>query len=444
MPMEKETVPLLEEIIRALDTTDIAIDQDIIREELVRLLEFKVPPDEAKRSLLKKYAVSDIQQKKKIADIQGGERNIEIIARILNINLKIVNIRGEERPIFIGTMGDETGTKSFTSWDDFGINKGDILKITNCFVRIWQGMPQINFGPRSTVEQLNPETTDPLFNKELNNPTPLAEMKTGTSFVHTIFRIIEIKQQNINTKNGPKTIINGIGADSSAKLPFTSWIINPELIINNTIEIKNAHVRSWQGLPTINIDEFTTIHRSKTVLSADDIEEVLDPAPVKLNCIINRDGAFDVIVEGSIISIRPGSGLIKRCPECSRVISKNLCRVHGSVEGIDDLRIKSILDDGTGVLTIVLDSNLTQKVIDYSIEKAITIASTAMTPSVLEDEIKSKLLGRTMRLRGNMTKGEYGITLVATDAQLIEIDTITEACTLIQEMQYPILQGEDP
>ncbi len=125
------------------------------------------------------------------------------------------------------------------------------------------------------------------------------------------------------------------------------------------------------------------------------------------------------------------------------MISKNLCRVHGSVEGIDDLRIKSILDDGTGVLTIVLDSNLTQKVIDYSIEKAITIASTAMTPSVLEDEIKSKLLGRTMRLRGNMTKGEYGITLVATDAQLIEIDTITEACTLIQEMQYPILQGED-
>ncbi len=339
-------------------------------------------------------------------------------------------------------MADETGARSFTSWEDFGINEGDILKITNCYVRIWQGMPQINFGPRSTVDRLDPKTIDPLPIKKLNNPIPLVELETGTSFVHTIFRIIEVEQQKINTKNGPKTIIKGIGADSSAKLPFTSWILDPELVIDNTVEIKNAHVRSWQGIPTINIDEFTTIHRSKTVLSAYDISEVLDPVPVRLNCIVNKDGAFDVIVEGSIISIRPWSGLIKRCPKCNRVIRKNTCRIHGPVKGIDDLRIKSILDDGTGVLTIILDSNLTQKIIDISIEKAVTMASTNMNSSFLEEEIKRKLLGRTMQLRGNMTRGEYGITLVATDAQLIEIDTITKACTLIQEMQHSIREEE--
>ena len=440
--MEKIIAPLVDEIIRALDTTKTAIDHDTIEKELVTLLDYKVPPDEAKRSLLKKYATNDIQEKKSLADIQGGERNIEIIVRILNINLKVVGTKGEEHTIFIGTMADETGARSFTSWEDFGINEGDILKITNCYVRIWQGMPQINFGPRSTVDQLDPKTIDPLPVKKLNNPIPLVELETGTSFIHTIFRIIEVEQQKINTKKGPKTIIKGVVADSSAKLPFTSWILDPELVIDSTVEIKNAHVRSWQGIPTINIDEFTTIHRSKTVLSAYDIAEVLDPVPVRLNCIVNRDGAFDVIVEGSIISIRPGSGLITRCPECGRVIRKNTCRVHGTVKGIDDLRIKSILDDGTGVVTIVLDSNLTQKIIDISIEKAVTMASTNMNSSFFEDEIKRKLLGRTMQLRGNMTKGEYGITLVATDAQLIEIDTITKACALIQEMQHSIPEGE--
>jgi len=440
--MKEIIAPLVDEIIRALDTTKTAIDHDTIQKELVTLLEYKVPPDEAKRSLLKKYATNDIQEKKSLADIQGGERNIEITARILNINLKVVGIKGEEHTIFIGTMADETGARSFTSWEDFGINEGDILKITNCYGRIWQGMPQINFGPRSTVDRLDPKTIDPLPIKKLNKPIPLVELETGTTFVHTIFRIIEVEQQKINTKNGPKTIINGIGADSSAKLPFTSWILDPELVIDNTVEIKNAHVRSWQGIPTINIDEFTTIHRSKTVLSAYDIADVLDPIPVRLNCIVNRDGAFDVIVEGSIISIRPGSGLIKRCPKCSRVIRKNICRVHGPVKGIDDLRIKSILDDGTGVLTIVMDSNLTQKIIDISIEKAVTMASTNMISSFFEEEIKRKLLGRTMQLRGNMTRGEYGITLVATDAQLIEIDTIAKACALIQEMQHSIPEEE--
>lgn len=56
-------------------------------------------------------------------------------------------------------------------------------------------------------------------------------------------------------------------------------------------------------------------------------------------------------------------------------------------------------------------------------------------------------MGLTMRLRGNMTKGEYGITLVASDAEVTEIDTATATADLVKEIegtgQYSTGQEDD-
>lgn len=424
--MEEKIAPHLDEIIRALGTTEIKIDKGIIQQEFERLLDFKVPLAEAKRSLLKKYGAGEVAEVKKMGDLRGGERNIEITGRILDVNLKVVGTQGQERTIYMGNMADETGVRSFTAWEDFGLEKGDVIRVVNAYIRLWQGMPEVNFGPRSKVEKLKPDVLESV--KALDEPTPLAQLEDSAAAVRAVFRIIESGEQEINTKHGPKSIITGIAADASAKLPFTSWVPSTELAAGNTVEVENAYVKSWRGIPTINMGEFTTISKSAHQLSEDDISGVLDQIPVRLDNITGRDGAFDVIIEGSLISVRPGSGLIVRCPECSRVIQNNMCRIHGAVDGIYDMRIKSILDDGTGALTIVLDTDLTEKVTGYSIETAREVAAGA-----LEDEIRKKLLGRTMRLRGNMTKGEYGITLVASDAIITQIDTAGAAEVLIKE-----------
>jgi len=429
--MNEKIAPLVDEIIRALGTTGTTVNQAIVEQELTRLIEFKVPSEEAKRSLLKKYGVSEV---KRLSDLRGGERDIEITARILDINLKVVGIKGQERTIFMGTMADETGAKSFTAWEDFGIEMGDVVKVNNAYIRTWQGMPEVNFGPRSKVEKLDRAALDSLATVDIDKPVLLADMMEGTAAVHTIFRILECQHKEINTKNGSRTIISGTVADHSAKLPFTSWESNPVLAKGVTLEVKNAYVKSWRGVPTINMGEFSTISKSDIDISNDDLAPILNPKPVRLDSINGRDGVFDAIIEGSLISIRTGSGLIIRCPQCSRVIQKNTCRVHGVVEGLYDMRIKSILDDGTGALSVVLNADLTQKVTGYSIDKAREMAATAMNQSAVEDEMRRILLGRSMRARGNMTKGEYGITLVADDASLTKMDTAAEAAALIKEM----------
>ena len=93
-----------------------------------------------------------------------------------------------------------------------------------------------------------------------------------------------------------------------------------------------------------------------------------------------------------------------------------MCRAHGKVDEKADMRIKAIIDDGTGAMTLVLDSRLTQKICGIGIEEAQKIWQEQQCPKKQwKKRLKGKLQGRRFAARGNMSKGEFGITLVASD-----------------------------
>ena len=398
--MEIEFAPHVEEIKRALDNE---IDESNIIAELKKLLEYRVPLSEAKRSLIKKYGGAEKSIMRKLGEIQIGDRNIEVTVQVLEIAKKTINVKNIEKTVFSGILGDETAARSFTAWDDFDLNSGDVIKITQAYVRNWQERPEINFGGRSKVTKLTSKI-------QINHDSEikkLRELKDGDINIHTMFTILNIESREINTKDGAKNILSGIAADEDTKLPFTAWVILPELAAGSTVEVKNAYVRSFRGVPTININE------NSAVTKLDKELEYKGTGRASIGDIVNKDGAYDIVIEGNILSIRPGSGLIARCPECSRVIQKGMCRVHGKVDEKMDMRIKAIIDDGTGALTLVLDSGLTQKICGYTIEEAQQVAKAAMSQKAVEEEIKRKLVGKMLAARGNMSKGEFGITLVA-------------------------------
>jgi len=400
--MEIEYAPHIEEIKRALDNE---IDEVSIKAELKKLLLFRVPLSEAKRSLIKKYGGAEKSIVKKLNDIKIGDHNIEITAEVLEVTKKTINIKNIEKTVFTGNLRDETAVRSFSAWSDHDLKAQDVINITQAYVSNWQERPEINFSPRSKVTKLSTR----LQALEESALKKLAEFKDGDINVHTEFTILIIDFRDINTKDGTKQIISGIIADEETKLPFTSWIINPELAVGNTVEVKNGYVRSFRGIPTLNINE------GSKILKLPQNIEFKEKVGSRIEDIIEKDGAYDIVVEGNILSIRPGSGLINRCPRCSRVIQKGMCRAHGKVDEKADMRIKAIIDDGTGAMTLVLDSRLTQKICGISIEEAKNLARIAMSQRAVEEEIKKKLHGRRFTARGNMSKGEFGITLVATD-----------------------------
>lgn len=398
--MEIEFAPHVEEIKRALDNE---IEDNNIIADLKKLLEYRVPLSEAKRSLIKKYGGSEKSTVRKLKDIQIGDRNIEVTCQVMEITRKTINIKNSEKTIFSGVISDETAARSFTAWSDFDLKAGDVIKVAQAYVRNWQERPEVNFGSRSKITKL---TSKIQVNQE-NELKKLHELKDGDINVHTTFTILNIDPHDINTKDGVKKIQSGIVADEETKIPFTAWIMVPEIAAGNTVEVRNAYVRSYRGIPSLNINEKSQVTKLDNQLVYKETGRVM------IGDIIVKEGAYDVVIEGNILSIRPGSGLIARCPDCSRVIQKGMCRVHGKVDEKMDMRIKAIIDDGTGALTLVLDTELTQKICGYTLEEAQQIARTAMSQNAVEEEIKRKLLGKMLAARGNMSKGEFGITLVA-------------------------------
>jgi replication factor A1 len=80
--MEIEYAPHIEEIKRALDNE---IDEISIIAELKKLLQFRVPLGEAKRSLIKKFGGAEKSIIKKLNEVKIGDNNIEITAEVLEV-----------------------------------------------------------------------------------------------------------------------------------------------------------------------------------------------------------------------------------------------------------------------------------------------------------------------------------------------------------------------
>jgi replication factor A1 len=107
-------------------------------------------------------------------------------------------------------------------------------------------------------------------------------------------------------------------------------------------------------------------------------------------------------VEGALVDIQDGSGLVKRCPEedCTRVLQNGRCNEHGEVDGEYDLRIKGVLDDGDEVTEVIFDEEATTELTGIGLEEAIDMAKDALDTEVVVEEMREDLLGRYYRVRG--------------------------------------------
>ncbi len=230
----------------------------------------------------------------------------------------------------------------------------------------------------------------------------LKDLRNGDSGVTILANVAEPRYREITTARGAVTVVNGMLEDSTAKVHFTAWIDSPVLFSGGAVMAKNVYVNSFHGMPSINIGEKSALEKFDGSLPG------YRTRRCSLAELTEGDGAYDIEVEGDVVSIRPGSGLIERCPVCSRVMQKGQCRAHGRSEGVKDLRIKAILDDGTGSLICVFDRTLTRALLGIELEMAL-----ATGDENVEERVKTALIGRPFIIRGNVTRGDYGRILIA-------------------------------
>jgi len=405
----------------------LGVDKQEVKEDLENLLQYSVPVDEAKQSIRRKHGGggggSATPESLDVADISTEHDNVTVTVRVLTKGSRSIRYQGEDITIREGEFADETGTVSYTAWQEFGFEPGDTVTVGNAGVREWNGSPELNLGDSTSVAL---ETEDLEVTNEIGGDRDLIDLAAGDRGRNVAVRVVEVERRTIDGRDGEKEILSGVLGDETARLPFTDWEPHEELIEGASLRIEDTHVREYRGAPELNISEFSTV----TELDRE-VEVTADAPSMTIGEAVAGGGLFDVELTGNVIEVRDGSGLIERCPECNRAIQNGECRSHGSVEGEDDLRTKAILDDGTGTCTAILGREITERIYGGGLEDARNEARDAMDREVVADAIAAELEGREYRIRGSFSVDEYGANLNADAFTAADSDPAEQARELL-------------
>jgi replication factor A1 len=209
----------------------------------------------------------------------------------------------------------------------------------------------------------------------------------------------------------------GILGDESGTIKFTKWTkaALPSVEEGKSYIFKNVTTSEWQGQFSIKLN------KTSQIIPIDEDIEV---------------GQRLVEFSGAIVDIQSGSGLIKRCPECNRALVKGACGEHGKVEGVYDLRVKAVLDDGEKVQDILLNREITEKLTGITLEKAREMATEALDQAVVLDLIKNKLIGRYFVVAGARLDRFILVDSITLDVKPIE-EGITRLLTASSAAAVP-------
>ncbi|WP_248907286.1 Single-stranded DNA binding protein [Halocatena marina] len=411
--------------------SDLGVDKEEVAADLENLIDYDVPLDEAKQSLRRKYGSgggggSTSPTAVDISDITTDDTSVTVTTRVLTVGKRTIRYSGDDFTISEGELADKTGTISYTAWEDFGLSSGDTITIGNAGVREWDGEPELNLGENTSVTTAEESLDVPYA---VGGKRSLVDLSPGDRGITLEVTVSELEERTIDGRDGPTDILSGVLADETTRLPFTDWEPHDEIEPGASIRLEDCYIREFRGVPSVNLSEFTT------VTPMDRTIEKTETAPKKqIGAAVADGGMFDIELTGSVLAVRDGSGLIQRCPECNRVIQNGQCRSHGDVDGLDDLRVKAILDDGTGTVTVVLDRELTERVYGGTLEDALTSARDAMDKAVVAASIASDIVGKRHRVRGSLSVDEYGANLDATEFETVTKEPTKRARALLAEV----------
>ncbi|MFB6095201.1 MAG: replication factor A [Halodesulfurarchaeum sp.] len=217
-----------------------------------------------------------------------------------------------------------------------------------------------------------------------NTDVSVADIDTPDQWVNLTAKVVDLWEPRSDA-----VAQVGLLGDETGTIKFTAWAKSDlqDLEEDAVYRLENVVTDEYQGRYSVKLNRTTTIS---------EVDEDIEV------------GDNETEIEGALVDIQSGSGLIKRCPEdgCTRVLQNGRCSEHGEVEGEFDLRIKGVIDDGREVNEVIFDRDATEELTGLGLEEAKTMAKDALDTTVVADEMREDVLGRYYRVRGP-TMGRY-------------------------------------
>ncbi len=291
-------------------------DEDDVGKEFARYEEdFLIPPEDALRSVIRKFQVSTgvevsantstpIREEKNVgrfSELDADDRNVTIEVAVVSYTPRTQMVRGEEKQIAFGWIEDNPHEASSERirWDykDWG-NKGEsmvpgsVVRLEGASVNEWNGKRSLNINrtTRVTVVKEGGGSAPPTGNE----PLTIARASEVEGFVNLVGRVISAKPDVIVRKDGSGEIpiVRGKIADDSGSIGFLSWK-EFEHEEGSLVKIVGASVRRFRETPEIQINDGTVIETYRDT-SFPDMAELVESE--KLSIADLRNGMRDVSI----------------------------------------------------------------------------------------------------------------------------------------------------
>ncbi|MCQ2376904.1 MAG: hypothetical protein MJ006_02740 [Methanocorpusculum sp.] len=286
-----------------------------------------------------------------------------------------------------GLLADEGSRMKFIIWKSSGkekLNIGSVYTIYYAVASEFNGRISISLDTAVWIEEDGSAMPSVTVREKTQKPagplpvTPLHELKPGYATVHAKF--IEVWENRSD-----RMLQTGLLGDETDRMKFVIWRDDSAvpLELNKVYTIKNAKVDEYNGRLSLSLNR----------------AEIL---PEEGDIVLGR--TLDTI-EGNLVQISKGSGLIKRCPVegCGRVLSKqNLCPVHEiQMQYTYDLRIRGILDDGEVARSVLINREVTEALSGMTLDNAIDAGtSTPLGAEEVQIRLIELLCGRYITCKG--------------------------------------------
>ena len=290
-----------------------ADEKEIIKEFARYEADFLIPPEDALRSVVRKFqmaagiAVSQISSKTKasipekkvtrFSELSEDDKNVTIEVAVMTYIPKIQTVRGEERQIAYGWIEDNPWDGERERWDytDWGnhsqnLSPGSVVRLEGVSVNFWNDRRSININrpSRVTVLKEGGQAVIPISDE----PITIAEAGNAEGMVNLVARVLSRKDDQIVKRDGSGTldIVRGRIADSSGTIGFISWS-EFKHEPGSLLKIERATVRRFRETPEINIGDLTKIepYHDNAFASVEDLKSSTRSKIADL-----RDGARDI------------------------------------------------------------------------------------------------------------------------------------------------------
>ena len=365
-----------------------------------------------------------------------GEGMVTVVGRVLASREDVIHRKDGSGTLDVvrGRIGDDSGVIGFLSWEPFTHEVGSLIKIQHAQVRSFRNTPELNIGRSTKVEVYRDTSFASLDDLSLLTVSKIEDLTDGNRDVECVVEVQSILVRTFNKEGGEEgKVWSGEIADPTGRCRMSCWQEPPftESDLPVIVKITGARVRAWQGIPDITVDTAEQME----ILSSPPWEKELDLSEnvvdVELNALTSGASRVGISTTGTVVSIRDDSGIIRRCNECKRVLRDGVCATHGEQDGVEDVRLRMVLDDGSATLSLIVNRDACLGLLN-STEDDIKDRISADGQVVFVQSLRERMLGRKLTAVGRTIVDEQGAMLLAESCVLEEVDTVLLAAELRQ------------